>query len=37
MEREGIGEGSKYCNLLIYQVDKELNQYTVVCNPQITK
>lgn len=29
MEREGIGEGSKYCNLIIYQVDKELNQYSL--------
>lgn len=29
MEREGLGEGSKYCNLLIYQVDKELNQYSL--------
>lgn len=29
MEREGFGEGSKYCNLLIYQVDKELNQYSL--------
>lgn len=29
MEREGLGEGSKYYNLLIYQVDKELNQYSL--------
>lgn len=29
MEWEGLGEGSKYCNLLIYQVDKELNQYSL--------